>query len=216
MARTTSSISFRHFRKVSHMPESTLNFVFSYIQWNDSQAEFKRQYLLGISMPYGPAFRQFSFIYNKVSGNILDREEWHQNYLIRFGRHRSMSLGKHPLLVRPSIIDPSPPVFGLRSLDVSAASPVPRTPRLLWWILPADVVGACLIEQHVKHASSLSMVLWLDFSRTFPRLSNLTNPPPTEVTWPVHPDVRTCLPFSCYLDTEPGFLAHLVLFLFPV
>ena len=177
VARTTSSISFRHLRKVSHMPESTLNFVPSYIQWNDSQAEFKRQYLLGISMPYGPAFRQFSFIYNKVSGNILDREEWHQNYLIRFGRHRSMSLGKHPLLVRPSIIDPSPPVFGLRSLDVSAASPVPRTPRLLWWSLPAEVVGACLIEQHVKHASSLSMVLWLDFSRTFPRLSNLTIPP---------------------------------------
>ena len=111
--------------KFSHMPESTLNFVSSYIQWNDSQAEFKRQYLLGISMPYGPAFRQLSFIYNKVTGNILDREEWHQNYLIRFGRHRSMSLGKHPLLVRPSIIDPSPPVFGLRSLDVSAASPVP-------------------------------------------------------------------------------------------
>ena len=128
VVRTTSPIPFGHLREVSHMPDSTLNFVPSYIQWNDSQAEFKRQYLLGISMPYGPAFRQFSFIYNKVSGNILDREEWHQNYLIRFGRHRSMSLGKHPLLVRPSIIDPSPPVFGLRSLDVSAASPVPRTP----------------------------------------------------------------------------------------
>ena len=117
VARTTSSISFRHLRKVSHMSESILNFVSFYIQWNDSQAEFKRQYLLGISMPYGPAFRQLSFIYNKVSGNILDREEWHQNYLIRFGRHRSMSLGKHPLLVRPSIIDPSPSVFGLRSLE---------------------------------------------------------------------------------------------------
>ena len=60
VARTTSSISFRHLRKVSHMPESTLNFVPSYIQWNDNQAEFKRQYLLGISMPYGPAFRQLS------------------------------------------------------------------------------------------------------------------------------------------------------------
>ena len=104
--------------------------------------------------------------------------EWLQNYLIRFGRHRSMSLGKHPLMVRPSIIDPSPPFFGLRSLDVSAASPVSFALRLLWWILPAEVCGSCLIEQHVKHASSLSMVLWLDFSRTFPRLSNLTITPP--------------------------------------
>ena len=140
----------------------------SYIQWNDSQAEFKRQYLLGISMPYGPAFRQLSFIYNKVSGNILDREEWHQNYLIRFGRHRSMSLGKHPLLVRPSIIDPSPSVFWLRSLDVSAASPRLELLDLSGGVSPLRLLGACLIEKHVKDAPSLSMVLLFDPPGLFP------------------------------------------------
>ena len=63
------------------MPESTLNFVSSYIQWNDNQAEFKRQYLLVISMPYGSAFRHLSFTYTNVSGNILDREESLQTYI---------------------------------------------------------------------------------------------------------------------------------------
>ena len=133
--------------KVSHMPESTLNFVPSYIQWNDSQAEFKRQYLLVISMPYGPAFRHLSFTYNNVSGNILDREEWLQNYLIRFGGHRSMSLGKHPLLVRPSIIDPSPSVFWLRSLDVPAASPRLELLDLSGGVSPLRLLEACLLEK---------------------------------------------------------------------
>ena len=83
VARTTSPIPFRHLRKVSHMPDSTLNFASSYTQWNHSQAELKRQYLLVISMPYGSAFRHLSFSNNNnVSGNILDREEWLQTYLI--------------------------------------------------------------------------------------------------------------------------------------
>ena len=82
VARTTSPIPFRHLRKVSHMPDSTLNFAPSYTQWNHSQAELKRQYLLVISMPYGSAFRNVSFTNDNVSGNILDREELLQNYII--------------------------------------------------------------------------------------------------------------------------------------
>ena len=73
--RTTSSIAFRHLRKASHLSERPLHIVATFFHWNDSDAEFKRQYLLSVLMTKGSVFRQFTFFYNKKSGNISDRED---------------------------------------------------------------------------------------------------------------------------------------------
>ena len=73
--RTTSSIAFRHLRNASHLSETPLHLVSTFIHWNDSDAEFKRQYLLSVLMTKGSVFRQFTFFYNKKSGNISDRED---------------------------------------------------------------------------------------------------------------------------------------------
>ena len=73
--RTTSSIAFRHLRNASHLSETPLHLVPTFIHWNDSDAEFKRQYLLSVLMTKGSVFRQFTFFYNKKSGNISDRED---------------------------------------------------------------------------------------------------------------------------------------------
>ena len=47
----------------------------TFLQWNDSDAEFKRQYLLSVLMAKESVFRQFTFFYNKKSGNISARED---------------------------------------------------------------------------------------------------------------------------------------------
>ena len=73
VARTTSSIAFRHLRNVSHLSETPLHLVSTFIHWIDGDAEFKRQYLLGVLMSNGLVFRQFTFFYNKKSGNIPGR-----------------------------------------------------------------------------------------------------------------------------------------------
>ena len=73
--RTTSSIAFRHLRNASHLSETPLHLVYTFIHWNDSDAEFKRQYLLSVLMTKGSVFRQFTFFYNKKSCNISDRED---------------------------------------------------------------------------------------------------------------------------------------------
>ena len=73
--RTTSSITFRHLRKTAHLSERPLHIVATFLHWNDSYAEFKRQYLLIVLMAKESVFRQFTFFYNKESGNISDRED---------------------------------------------------------------------------------------------------------------------------------------------
>ena len=59
----------------AHLPEIPLHIVATFLQWNDSYAEFKRQYLLIVLMAKESVFRQFTFFYNKKSGNISDRED---------------------------------------------------------------------------------------------------------------------------------------------
>ena len=73
--RSTSSIAFRHLRKASYLSARALHIVATFIHWNDSDAEFKRQYLLSVLMTKGSVFRQFTFFYNKKSGNISDLED---------------------------------------------------------------------------------------------------------------------------------------------
>ena len=73
--RTTSSIAFRHLRKASHLSERPLHIVATFLHSNDSDAEFKRHYLLIVLMAKESVFRQFTFFYNKKSGNISDRED---------------------------------------------------------------------------------------------------------------------------------------------
>ena len=73
--RTMSSITFRHLRMTAHLPEILLHIVATFLQWNDSYAEFKRQYLLIVLMAKESVFRQFTFFYNKESGNISERED---------------------------------------------------------------------------------------------------------------------------------------------
>ena len=75
VARTTSSIAFRHLRNASQFSETPLHLVSTFIHWIDGDAEFKIQYLLGVLMSNGSVFRQFTFFYNKKSGNISDRED---------------------------------------------------------------------------------------------------------------------------------------------
>ena len=73
--RTMSSITFRHLRMTAHLPEIPLHTVATFLQWYDSCAEFKRQYLWIVLMANESVFRQFTLFYNKESGNISERED---------------------------------------------------------------------------------------------------------------------------------------------
>ena len=73
--RATFPIAFRHLRKASHLSERSLHIVATFLQWNDSDTEFKRQYLLNVLLAKELVFRQFTFFYNKESGNISESED---------------------------------------------------------------------------------------------------------------------------------------------
>ena len=73
--KTTASIVFMHLRKASHLPEMPLQFVATFLQWNDSHTEFKRHYLLNVLLARESVFRQFTLFYNKKRCNISARED---------------------------------------------------------------------------------------------------------------------------------------------
>ena len=84
---------------------------------------------------------------------------------------------------RPSIIDPSPVDYWLRSLFVPVASPHLVLPDLSGGVSPLRFLGACLIEKHVKDAPSLPIVLLDVPPGLFPDGRTLPSSP-TEVTGP--------------------------------
>ena len=64
-----------HLRRVLQFPELPLQTMVCFIKWKDSYAEFKRLYLMRVLSAGCSAFRQFTQLHNRISGEISDLED---------------------------------------------------------------------------------------------------------------------------------------------